>query len=1022
MKRTNTGTAKNPINLSPDTAPRRKRVRSKVPENVVDLEAGERIAPKPTAPILDSATSPKSYEATLHSSTENKLIEKLEKLNLNVEQAPLKRAASRSPPQDSETRPPIKRAAPTKVLPESMQPRIADASSSGSEEPSSSSPHSSSQREPVPPRNQAVPKRQAPPVKPSKELPKSNALTRRKRQAPPEKPAEEVPMPLALTRGKREQSIKPVNYVQDPISSSEKETSNSSDENNSYYSSSRSSSSRSSLPGNREQNVQVDIKYDINELKLLNALDSYHDFTGQRAKYVNNFIKHRLVKEVINSFLEDEKSKAMFNEIINTGGFEKKMYEKYVADNRNIIKIVELPLNKIIESTGGAGENKKLKVDKKIKKDEDIDVFSDILKHYKIPEKEASKLAIILDGGSFGCRKKFKNNYVESYASWFDRGNGKSDNSKRCNKNYKNFELNEKIAVSKINNDLFYINEISGKYNKTGEKDGYIKLNNEKISFSSPDQSGCKPAVEKYSDYINIIQKDKNIVIKGEPWFTEQINKIYAYSEKDIKKAVNDSCMFLMDLKRAGDGMQIQSVKVMETETTKIPIFVTQDIMAATISAFKGFRTILTTIDKKRNTTSSKYALLLAEYTKLDEKKQGGDSQDAHTPLKYRSANIAEIKNCISDYRKTITSNIMKEYLQYVINLTDKYKSPLFDDLCSNICQIIKLQTLTSSQKNISIANYINNIFENNNDEEEMDYFIKSPVGAIYMEYLLNTSDIRTLYNDIRNLKSLKYLTRSDIEQMIGKTNKIHPIILNFLNDIKNPNILINNLQILKNNIPPGSHLTPFGPILENQQHPRTVLKDLYNRTLKDHVTYMNTIIPIKPGSSVSGRTKSSSLKTNSYTDYTYNPTNTDLYNFMKLPFQVKHMIIQYSKDKEKIIKHVFDTFYKSDDFKSDDIKKEIAVIKHCKKILKVHLEKTIESSDNAFLLFREILYFQPEYIDPFMLIYMTYSNSPVPPNIAFQSIPITPQTSPVPVAKAAPNIPRPTASRKLLLAGGKKK
>jgi hypothetical protein len=461
--------------------------------------------------------------------------------------------------------------------------------------------------------------------------------------------------------------------------------------------------------------------------------------------------------------------------------------------------------------------------------------------------------------------------------------------------------------------------------------------------------------------------------------------------------------------------------------------------MAATISAFKGFRTILTTIDKKRNTTSSKYARLLAEYTKLPKKTQGGDSQDAHTPLKY---SIAEIKNCISDYSKRITSNIMKEYLQYVINLTDK--SSLLDDLYSNICEIIKHNTLTSSQKNISIANYINNIFENNDEEEEMDYFIKSPVGAIYMEYLLNTPDINTLYKDIRNLERLKYLTRDDIKQMImiGKTNRIHPIILNFLNDIKNPNILINNLQILRNNIPPGSELTPFGPILENQQHPRTVLRDLYNRTLKDHVTYMNINIPIKQ-SSVSGRTKRSSLKTNSYTNYTYNSTEPeDLYNFMKLPFQVKHMIIQYSTDKEKIIKHVFDTFYKSGNFNIEEIDKEIAVIEHCKKILKVPLEQPIKSSDTAFLLFREILYFQPEYIDPFMLIYMTYSNSLVPPNIAFQSIPIntptpqsrpqstpqsrqtptpqsTPQSSPVPVTRKAANN---SVRRQLNVAGGKKK
>jgi hypothetical protein len=969
MKRTNTGTAKNPINLDADTtAPRGKRTRSKVPENVVDLEEGERRRhhrPNPTALILDSATSPKSYEASLRSSIENKLIEKLGKLNLNVEQTKLKRAASRSPPQDSETRPPIKRAAPTKVLPENMQPRIADASSSGSEEPSSSSPRSSSQREPVPPRNQASRKGQAPPKNQADAVPIQIALTRGKQQAAPKRQAEEVPIPPAQRRVLRNQPTKRVNYVENPGSSSEKETSNSSDENNSYYSSSRSSSSSSSLPGNREQNVQVDIKYDINELKFLNALDSYHDFTGQRAKKVNGF-DISLVNKVINHFISEEIKKKFNKVILNKTHFEDDIFKEYVKNNLNI---------KIKETTGGAGESKR------VKKEENSNIFLDILNHYNITQKEdASKLAIILDHGG-ACRKYFEEKYVASYASWFD--NSISDSFKYCNTN--NIKLKRNITVSKKENDLFYIDEISG---GPGIK-GHIKFNNDatEIPFSKPEQSGCRPEVRKYAGYIKNIENIKTIKdiqdllfdkkeeetkektkVKqenAEKWFTEQISKIYS-SETNPTNAVYNSCMFLMDLKRSGDGMQIQSAIVMDNNNDRKPIFMTHDRMAAVISAFKGVRTIFT--KKKKEQDDAKLLLL---YNKQNENKRGGTS----------STDLVQHKQDISDYSKTITSNIMKEYLHYVINFTDKYKM-----LLGAIATIIKDPDplLLELSKNIRIAHCINSIFKDT--DEEMDYFIKSPVGAIYMEYLLSIHSL-----DIDVINKLK-------------KKSLHPIILNFLNYIHR-----------------GT-----GPILENQQHPRTVLKDLYNRTLKDHVTYMNmnTVIPIKP---ISGTKRSSKTIINSYTDYPYDPTKPeDLYNFMKLPFQVKHMIIQYSTDKEKIIRHVFDTFYKSDNFKIEEIDKEIAVIKHCKNILKVPLEQPIKSSDNkAFLLFREILYFQPEYIDPFMRIYMTYSNSPVPPNIAFQSIPITPQSSPVPVPvtrKSGPNIPRPPASRKLLLAGGKKK
>ena len=177
--------------------------------------------------------------------------------------------------------------------------------------------------------------------------------------------------------------------------------------------------------------------------------------------------------------------------------------------------------------------------------------------------------------------------------------------------------------------------------------------------------------------------------------------------------------------------------------------------------------------------------------------------------------------------------------------------------------------------------------------------------------------------------------------------------------------------------------LTPFGATLVTQADPRIALQDLGNRIFQSHVTYMNTIIPLQATDTTGGTKLHSEVITNSYTNYSYTSTNTDLYNFMKLPFEVKHLIIKYSKNKEKIIKHVFDTFYKGASFDEQEFK----VIKYCKKILKIPCEPLIKSSNRAFLLFREKLCFNPEYIDPFMRMYMTYSNSIIPPNIAFQRI-----------------------------------
>jgi len=899
--------------------------------------------------------------------------------------------------------------------------------------------------------------------------------------------------------------------------------------------------------------VKLFEKMEDNKLKLLNALDSFHDFgKGSRSSSVTSVF----VSNVITSFLENKVLKEFKSHKIKAK-LEQVIYAKYVtARDSNIIEFAVLPLNRGIENTGGGREEDK------------IEVLSDIAEHYKLDKRN---IVIVRDHGeNIGCRNELKNKHLESYASWFDNG------SLTVCPDYSttNIKLTEERIVSKKTCDLFYIDELGGKY-ENNTYTGHIKfINDDRRPFSQEGQYYCRPTVPQFANLLETIESNKLENTKtweiGIKWFDEQINEIYKQSQDDPVKAVNNSCMFLMDLKRAGDGLQIETAK--HTIEGKIPIFVTLDLIAATISANKGIRTILTKVDNK---TSLKYAHLLGHVSlqgmrapviqeqivrkqkvQPDLQKELNDLLHNITKPDYEGniSNAAKFTKMltaitpkfndkqliavndhfniffrsINTYMTENTSNIMKTYLQHVIDLATKYIKDkdlfsLFGTLYINIFNIYEIiyyiraantsqpkkfrMVLTKIQKDIIIANYINNIFKDNYElyeniigspteirKNELNYVVISPMGTIYMEYLLLNTNIDAFTKEISDLAP-NFLKQSDCERMVEvnrKTDKIYPIILNFINDTKDPNIRKRKLKNIVDNIPPGKDvsLTPIGAISSTKADPLIDLQNFKNRIFKSHVTYMNAIVPLRSTETIGGNNMSFQTIKNSYTYYSYNSTLTDLYNFMKLPFQVKHMIIQYSEDKEKIIKHVFNTLYKSNDLKSKDIELELelelTVIKHCKKILNIPLEQPIKSSDNkAFLLFREILYFQPEYIDPFMLIYMTYSNSPVPPNIAFQSIPIntptpqsrpqsrqtptpqsrprsrqtptpqsipqsrqtptpqstpqstpkpqsrpqsrqtpTPQSSPVPVTrKSGPDISRrPSALRKLIVAGGKKK
>lgn len=101
----------------------------------------------------------------------------------------------------------------------------------------------------------------------------------------------------------------------------------------------------------------------------------------------------------------------------------------------------------------------------------------------------------------------------------------------------------------------------------------------------------------------NKVENTKTWVI-GNKWFNTQITEIHEQSSNDPVTFVNNSCMFLMDLKRAGDGLQIETAK--HTVNGKAPIFITRDYIAATISANNGIRTILTTKKGQEHGTLTK--------------------------------------------------------------------------------------------------------------------------------------------------------------------------------------------------------------------------------------------------------------------------------------------------------------------------------------------------------------------------------------------------------------------------------
>lgn len=297
---------------------------------------------------------------------------------------------------------------------------------------------------------------------------------------------------------------------------------------------------------------------------LLNILDSYHDFAS------GNRVKDKHIRKTVGKIITDYISKknnpelvGLFNDLTTPSSkLEHNIYKKYVEENDDIEVCDEILLHD--------GTNK-------------IDIFKKIAEKFLIPEAEKNNIHIIDDRGSYiGCDTNKFDKFRISYASWFDKGG--------CNNKGTNHYLYDEIKMDK--NEMFYIESISGSLNINHVATGKIKLNkNSTIDFVESKDNDDRPGVSKYASHMNS---------------TTFLNAFQNIQDQ------TDKIMFLMDLKRAGDGLQIKSAQ--HTVVTSIPIFITSDIIAATIAVNNNIRTVLTSKDADilgSNSHSLKYAHVL---------------------------------------------------------------------------------------------------------------------------------------------------------------------------------------------------------------------------------------------------------------------------------------------------------------------------------------------------------------------------------------------------------------------------
>ena len=411
-------------------------------------------------------------------------------------------------------------------------------------------------------------------------------------------------------------------------------------------------SSSSAAQGNKRQKAKKNDKIQLTDkdTKLLNIIDSYHDFgSGTRVK--DKAIRHA-VGNIIFNYIKKDNLSIDFNLLTTTTGttLEHNIYKKYVEENDDI----EMP-DEILLHDG----TKK------------ISILKDIENNFCIPETDKAKIHIIDDRGSYtGCdtASGFRK-FILSYASWFDNGG--------CNNKPVTYEILDGEIKMEHPNEMFYIKSISGGLDgvtATSNAKGKIELpnNTTAIEFNQSANDDDRPSVPKYASYMD---KNSKTFLKAFKNITNYDNKI----------------MFLMDLKRAGDGLQIKSAKTV-VPAIAIPIFVTSDIIAATIAVNNNIRTVLTTKDpdiQGTNAHSLKYAQVLLPKFLGDSEKLAKMNKDAlnnyivKNASEWKAYGISELK--LLDAIKTkLNEHITTLIKQTIINNHNT------DALIKNVVEQIK--------------------------------------------------------------------------------------------------------------------------------------------------------------------------------------------------------------------------------------------------------------------------------------------------------------------------------------------
>jgi hypothetical protein len=337
----------------------------------------------------------------------------------------------------------------------------------------------------------------------------------------------------------------------------------------------------------RKKTIVSDVLLSEEDTMLLSAIDTYHDF-GDTSRTANISLKD-LVKNILGSFIKNtEVEQKLATYTSNFNKMKDIVYSEYISTNTNIKSVPNIKINTGLNDKAGHGIT--LPIRNKIFKEFFIDDDKDI--------------GIVSDLSSLvGCREELK--YIASYATWFDSNDD-------CDKNFK---IVNQLSIDKQNKELFYIDTIEGALSNSGKATGKIYWPNLPLStsFSENTEDNIRPEVTKYAAYIDVKKLDTTSD------FDIQFRN---FNTKQMKP--HQKMMFLMDLKRAGDGLQIISAKGLQafgtSKTFVVPIFITSDIIAASIAANKGVRTILTQKDHLRfgnNPHALKYATFLMHNTLL---------------------------------------------------------------------------------------------------------------------------------------------------------------------------------------------------------------------------------------------------------------------------------------------------------------------------------------------------------------------------------------------------------------------